>query len=435
MAGGGALARLRRPFYGWYVAGAAFISLFLQASTGGFTFSIFLPAMSADLGWSRSTIVVASSLSSITSALIAPVLGRIVDRRGPRLTFLLSVICMGIALAACGFVDHPWQFYLAFGIMIGAARSALQSVLPGVMIANWFVRRRGAAYSAAAMGPPIANFVLPPLVTLLVTGLGWRTGWVGLGVVCLVLGLIPALFVVRRRPEDIGLHADGDTPETEPAAPSEPRPAIVATPTSEEWTAREAARSPAFWMVAAGMSLILLAPNVSIVFMFSYLSSKGMEPSVAATAISTVSAMQVLSRLFFWSPVISRLRSVRRIVIVWGCILLASSLLLAFAQGEVWAFIGAGVLGLGLGGNLVLQLQIWPEYFGRKEIGAIIGTGQLLQGLSNAIVPLALAALIDHTGSYTVLYLIVAALVTVGLSLHAIVGRPRRPRLGALTDT
>jgi hypothetical protein len=85
------------------------------------------------------------------------------------------------------------------------------------------------------------------------------------------------------------------------------------------------------------------------------------------------------------------------------------------------------VLGLGLGGNLVLQLQVWPEYFGRKEIGAIIGTAQLLQGLSNALVPLALAALIDQTGSYTTLYLIVAGLVSIGLALHVIVGRPRRP--------
>jgi hypothetical protein len=135
----------------------------------------------------------------------------------------------------------------------------------------------------------------------------------------------------------------------------------------------------------------------------------------------------VLSRLVFWAPVTARLSSIRWVVLLWGSLLLCSSLLLALAYGEVWAYLAAGVLGLGLGGNLVLQLQIWPEYFGRTALGTIIGTAQLLQGAANAAVPLLLAALLDRTGSYTTLYLIVAALVTVGLVLHAVVGKPRRP--------
>ena len=93
---GSGLIRIRRPFYGWYIVGVAFISLFIQASTGGFTFGIFLPAMSADLGWSRSTIVVGSSLLSITAALSGPVLGRIVDQRGPRLVLVVCIL-LGVA--------------------------------------------------------------------------------------------------------------------------------------------------------------------------------------------------------------------------------------------------------------------------------------------------------------------------------------------------
>jgi MFS family permease len=407
----------------------AFISLFLQASTGGFTFGIFLPAMSADLGWSQSTIVVAVSLASITTAVSSPLLGIIVDRRGPRLVLVLSVVTMGVSLAATGLVNQPWQFYLAFGLIAGMARSSLQSVVPGTMIASWFVRRRAAASSAASMGPPIANFLLPPLIAALVAALGWRAGFVGLGLLCLALGLAPALLIVRRRPEDLGLRPDGDPAELPEAATAgkaarSPQSSAVR---SGDWTAGEAVHSPAFWMVALGMSLILLAPNVSIVFMFSYLSSMGLDPAAAATAISTVSAMQVLSRLVFWAPVTARLSSIRWVVLLWGSLLLCSSLLLALAQGEVWAYVAAGVLGLGLGGNLVLQLQIWPEYFGRTALGTIIGTAQLLQGAANAAVPLLLAALLDRTGSYTTLYLIVAALVTVGLVLHAVVGKPRRP--------
>src|SRR5437870_550627 len=172
---------MRSPFYGWYIVGIAFLSLFIGASTGGFTFSIFLPAMNEDLGWSRSTIVVASSLTAITAALAGPWLGRIVDSQGPRLVLVLSIIGMGVAIAGSGFVQAPWEFYLVFGLLGGVARSALQSVAPGAMIANWFVRKRSSAYGVAAMGPPISNFVLPPLVTAIVATSGWRAGFIAMG--------------------------------------------------------------------------------------------------------------------------------------------------------------------------------------------------------------------------------------------------------------
>ncbi|MEA2639480.1 MAG: hypothetical protein QOF51_874 [Chloroflexota bacterium] len=419
------LRRLRRPFYGWYIVGVAATSLFIQASTGGFTFSIFLPAMSADLGWSRSTIVLGTSLAAITAAVAGPGLGRVVDRRGPKLVLVLSVVCMGLALMAAGLVTEPWQFYLTVGLISGAARSALQSAIPASLIANWFHRRRAAAYGTAAMGPPIANLTLPPIIAAVVGTLGWRAGWMTLGLLAIAVGLAPALLVVRRRPEDIGLRPDGDEPvETVPSVPGS-LPARARD--ADDWTAREALHSPGFWLIAAGMALIQLAPNVSIVFMYSYLSSKGIDPTAAAAGVSMVSAMQVVSRLVFWAPAIRRLGSVRWALVLWGSLLLCSSLLLALAEGEIWAFVAAGVLGLGLGGNLVLQLQIWPEYFGRTSIGTIIGTAQMLQGITSATVPLLLAAMLDRTGSYTTLYLIVAGLVLVGLTIHATVGKPQRP--------
>ena len=140
----------------------AFASLFIQASTGGFTFSIFLPAMTSDLGWPRSSLVASSSVAAITASVAGPWLGRIVDRRGPRLVMVLSVVGMAFALCGAGIVNEPWQFYLFIGLTSGVSRSALQSVLPGSLIANWFVRKRSAAFGMAAMGPPIANLILVP---------------------------------------------------------------------------------------------------------------------------------------------------------------------------------------------------------------------------------------------------------------------------------
>jgi sugar phosphate permease len=420
------LIRIRKPFFGWYIAAMSFISLFISQGTQGFAFGIFLPAMSADLGWSRSTIVIASSITSIIAAIAGPILGRVVDKRGPRLVLLASIVVMALGVGGAGLVQEPWQLDLTFGLISGSARSALQSVLPGTMIANWFRRKRSAAYGFAAMGPPVSNFILPPVLAVMVVTYGWRSAWFGMAMIPLVLGFLPALFITRRSREQMGLEFDGEA--TAPATTAlDPASAGTVSNREESWTAREAVHSVAFWMVAAGMALILLAPNVSIIFLYSYLSSRGLEPGPAAAAVSAVSGMQVLSRLFFWAPVSSRVPSVRWLIILWGCILLSATILLALAQGEVWAYIAAAVLGLGLGGNLILQLQVWPEYFGRLAAGTIIGTGQLVQGVTAATVPLALAARLDHTGDYTELYLIVSAFVCAGLGLHLFVGRPQRP--------
>ncbi len=422
------MIKLRRPrfFYGWYVVAAACASLFIQAETGGFTYSIFLPVMNAEMGWPRSTIVMAQSIAAITAALAGPWLGRIVDRRGPRGMMIASVAGMGLALSLAGLTNEPWQFYLFCGLASGVARSALQSVIPGSMIANWFVRGRSKAYGIAAMGPPIANLLLPPLVTALVTGMSWRAGWIGLGMVALLVGLPPA-FLFARRIEETGHRPDGDPPgdsDSATAAASARRTA-AAVDVADDWTAHEAIRSRGFWRVAMGMSLVLLAPNTSIVFLFSYLSSRGMETHAAAAAVSLVSALQVISRLVFWGPAISRIGSVRWVLVLWGSLLFGSSVTFALAEGEFFGWVAAAVLGWAIGGNLVLQLQIWPEYFGRKNIGAIIGTSQMVQGVMQAVVPLGLASLLDMTHSYTLLYGALSVLVFIGLVLLGARGRPR----------
>jgi MFS family permease len=214
-------------------------------------------------------------MASITTALGSPLLGRVVDARGPRMVLVVCILLMGCAQLAVGLVDQPWQFYVAFGLVGGFARSGLLSSVPSSMIAQWFLRRRAAAYGIAAMGPPVANLLIPPVLAVLVGLLGWRAGWTGLGLLSLAIGLAPALLLVRRRPEDLGLLPDGDPPEiaTEASGPSRP---VQSAALAADWTAREAIHHPAFWVVAAGMALIILAPNASMLFMFSYLSSQGM---------------------------------------------------------------------------------------------------------------------------------------------------------------
>ena len=427
LAGEAVPRRRRRVFYGWYMVALAFLSLFVSAGAGGFTFSIMLPAMHASLGWSRSTIVLGSGISGIVAAVVSPWIGRIMDRRGPRLAMVISMLLLGASLGATGLASQPWEFYVSYGLVSGASRSALGSVAPGLLVAQWFVRRRATAYGLAASGPPASNLVLPPLLAAVVATFGWRAGWFAMGLLPLVLGLVPTALFVRRRPEDLGLEPDGGEAQRPRARP---RRGAAAAPMAENWAAAEAFHHPAFWLLAAGMALILLAPNVTTIFVFSYLADRGLSPGAAAATISALSLLQLVSRIVVWMPGVGRF-GVRGSVLVWGTLLCLACALMATADSPLRAITACGVLGLAMGGNLVLQLQIWPEYFGRAAAGAVIGMGQLVQGLSQAVVPLAFAALLDRTGSFTQMYAIVTGLVFAGLLLHLKIGRPIR-RITAL---
>ncbi|MCX6021671.1 MAG: MFS transporter, partial [Chloroflexi bacterium] len=418
---------IRKPFYGWYIVAVAMVGMFVGAGSAGFAFSVFLPAMVADEGWSRSTLVGATSFGWIAASLAGPWIGRIIDRRGARLMLALSVLAAGIASVGSGFVQQPWQFYLTFGLLNGIARTTLITVAPTAMIGNWFIRRRSLAFSIAALGPPMAGLVFPPLTASIIAAFGWRIAWMSLGVGAIALGLAPVLLFVRRRPEDMGLMPDGD-PSVAAAPLSlglDQLPAL-ASAVAQDWTFQEALHSPGFWGLAVAMALIQLSPGTISIFIFSSFRDQGISDTVAAGTISVLSLVQVVSRIAFWTPALTWLGSMQRVVLLWAALLLGSTLFLSMARGEAMAYAAAAFIGLAWGGNLVVQLQIWPEFFGRTAVGAITGVAQLLSGLGAAGGPLLGAVLLDATGSYRMLYYSVAGIVLVGFLVQLMVGRPQR---------
>lgn len=163
--------------------------------------------MVRDLDWPYTTLIGASSLGVVLGALIGPWVGRIVDRRGARLVLCVSVAAAAGSTAAAGLTAEPWHLFLSYGVISGATRAILMNVAPGAIIANWFRRRRAAAYGAAAMGPPAASIVLPTLVALATQAFSWRGAWLAVAIGTLVIGFPPMAILVRRHPEDIWMLA------------------------------------------------------------------------------------------------------------------------------------------------------------------------------------------------------------------------------------
>ena len=414
-------ATLPRIYFGWYIVGIAFFSLFLSAGTGT-TFSVLIPTMSQDLGWSFSALVLANGIGTFVGSLTGPFMGRIVDRQGARLVLTGCVLITGISSILCGFVQEPWQLYAAYGLASGISRSTMMNVGPSAMIANWFLRKRAKASGFASIGPPVCSMVFPGATALALSLFGWREAWVLLGVMTVLVFTPPFGIIIRHRPENLGLRIDGD--DAGVLDPAQPRPRNAMPSQWRDWTLHQALHHRQFWLLAASMAIIGLMPQTVFLLLFTTFRSQGISEAVAAGTLTVLGLGQVVSRLAFWTPLITRLGSVRYAIFLWGGMLIVGSVLLSFTQGEIMAYAVSAFLGVALGGNLVVQLIVWPEYFGRSSVGAIAGTAHLFMGLGAALGPQLTAGIADISGSYALSYLVLAAWVALGVILQLPVGKP-----------
>ncbi|MSQ26620.1 MAG: MFS transporter [Dehalococcoidia bacterium] len=416
---------IRKPFFGWYLVLVILQGLFLGAGLSSFALGVLLPRMSTDLGWSLATLVGANSIGSVASSLASPPLGGLIDRRGARGLLTVTTLLTGLSVALCGLVREPWQFYLLFGIVPGICRGGMMNVAPSAMIAQWFHKKRSLAFSIVAVGPPLAGLIFPPVTAALLAWFDWRGSWFAWGGFTMLLALGP-LLLVRRRPEDMGLLPDG---ESAPPPDSGPAGGAAGSPVpDDDWTFREAVGSAGFWVVAASMALVMVMPAALLLFLFSFYRDLGFSEPAAAGLLSAAYSIQLVARLGIWGPLAVRLGSVRWVAPLWGALMLASTLFFMLVNGELLAFASIVLFGVAMGGSMVVHLQVWPEYFGRRSVGSITGLGSLLWGVSSAAGPLIGALVLDHTGNYNLLFAIVSALVFVGVALLLVTGRPVRPR-------
>ena len=134
-------------FRGWWIVGVSFLALYLNGSSTSYLFGVLILPMEEDLGWSRATLLGALTVSTFVTAGTGMLTGAFYDRHGARLGMSISALISGAVLLLLPHVTAPWQYYLLLGLGMGIARSGLENTGPRTAIANWFIRRRAAAFA------------------------------------------------------------------------------------------------------------------------------------------------------------------------------------------------------------------------------------------------------------------------------------------------
>ena len=368
--------------------------------TGLWSVGAFVIPMEEELGWNRTTLLGGLTVRALVAGALSPFIGPLFDtRHGPRFLSMSTAVLMGVSLIGLRWVDEVWQYYLLFGGVGALANVAGGTVLVEAVVPKWFIRQRGRAVALASMGGVLGP-IFPAGIQFAISAFGWRDAWLALGVFTTVV-LLPLAFLIRTRPEDMGLLPDGDT---EASAQSPSRRNTNASP-AVDLTRGQAIRTRTFWILVLTFSLTGLGVQGFISNWLPYFQDIGFSATTGALAL-TVFGIFVLPARFFWGS-LADVFPVRLLLMVQH-ILTALVVLLLLNIGNFPLLIAFAVLmGLTYGGYVPLQRLIYPIYYGRAHLGAIRGIMRPALTLASAAGPLVIAGIYDLKGSYTLAFVFV----------------------------
>ena len=388
------------------------------------TLSVFAVPMTREFGWSYGLFSGVVSLGGLCAIGVSPFVGRLIDRYGSGAILAVTSAIVGGCAFGLSLVSQAWAFYALYvpGRMAFASPLELGTT---TAINNWFIRRRAFALFLLTVSQSTGLAAMPLVADFLIGGWGWRNAWAWLGIFTVAVGILPALLLVSRRPEDMGLTADPRRGEpraaqtlagTSGAAPVESRngecgngetqdagnqPAarITGAPQENSYTVSRALRTRAFYVMAifSGAGFMVQA-GVSL-HQVSHFINQGLDSSLAALTAGAFAFCQMLGG-FVWASLASRRVPIRFLLAASAFCVSGGALGVQVSSTLAWGLPAASVLGAGVGGLHLLLRLAWAEYYGREHLGSITGITLPVQVGGQALGPIIAGFLYDFTGSY-----------------------------------
>lgn len=408
----------RLPFYyGWIVLGVVCCVSLARVGPAVATLSVFVGPMTAEFGWSRTALSGAVSLGGILAAVTSPMIGSLLDRRGPRTILLAAVLTTGVTILLLSQIQSLAAFYLLFCIARMNFAGPFDLGTNGAVV-NWFVARRPLALSVSTLAQ-MAGLTLMPLIALqAMEHGGWRAGWIAVGVTVLAAGFLPTWLLMVRRPEDLGL------------APDAPKPVPGASPGTvaldePSFTRSEALATPTFWLLSVYTMLVWPVQAGVSLHQAVHITDRGLTLATAVLGVMVFSAVSGASALLFGLGL--RRFGVRTGLVLSGIGMAIGTVLIAGVSSLSDVLLAAGIFGAGMGGMQTCLPVAWADYFGRRSFGAIRGVSLAIQVSAQAAGPLLSGVLRDWTGNYAASLATFTTMAALAALVAVLVTAPKRP--------
>ncbi|MEL6981974.1 MAG: MFS transporter [Actinomycetota bacterium] len=408
----------RDIFPGWKLVGAGAAIQALQSGLLTQAFGNYAVLLQRQFGWNKTSFSLAFSLMRAESGLLGPAQGWALERYGTKRIMQLGVILLGAGMVGLSQIQELWHFFLALGVAaVGASLSGFLSITAATV--QWFERNRAKALSLSGTGFAIGGIVTPGVVWVLRT-LGWRWTAALSGLVIVVIAYpLSALF--GSTPQDRGEHVDGIDPDELP-----PDRARAEGVSDVHFTARDAVRTRAFWMISLGHGTALLVVGAVIAHLALYLTTEqGFTLQEASFVGGAMPLMQFVGQLA--GGVLGDRMNKR--ILASGAMIghMVGLLLLTYATSNwmIWLFVPLHGLAWGIRGPLMQALR--ADYFGSTSFAQIMGISSLIVMMGMMGGPLVAGILADQTGSYQLGFTVLAIMAGLGMMFFILASPPRPP--------
>lgn len=417
-------------FYGWAILtfGAIGILMSIPGQTMGV--SLFTGHLSEALQISRLNLSLTYMIGTILSSLVLAQAGKFYDKFGVRITIVLSSLLLALVLLFLSSIDKtagllserlPFSFEVwGFGLVtIGffLLRFSGQGVMTMVsrsMVMKWFDKRRGVAAAIMGIFTTFGFSYAPKILDRMIDGVGWRSSWKILALICGVLFAFVAFIFFRDNPVSCGLKSDS-------LRDIKVIGEIKKRRIGADISLKEAKKFSLLWFFAISLTLWAMFNTALTFHIVPIFESAGLDKASAVDIFFPVSVIAVASRfLVSWISDHIKLEIIF-VVYLMGMILAGISLyLLGYPVARISLIAGLGIAG-GLFG--VLNSITWVRMFGKKHLGAIAGFSMGWVVAGSAVGPYFFSLSEKISGSYKwggVFVIVLSLLLLAGIILKLV---------------
>lgn len=361
-----------------------------------YSFGVFFKPMVNEFGFSRAALSGAYSIGLVIQSVACIFTGKLCDKYGPRLVVTICGSLLGISYLLMSQVQAIWQIYIIFGVFssIGVAGTWVPLLST---ISRWFISKRGLMSGITSAGVGAGVMLVPALSSFLISGFGWRTSYIMIGLAVLLL-VFACAQMLKRDPSEIGLTALGTSAHHDHHA--------------RHFTFREALASTQFWLVCGVFLMMGSCLQSILVHIVPHATDVGIAEITAATIISVIGAVSIISKVSL-GVVIDRLGS-KPVAVMIGALMLAAFIIVQLSDTLWVLYVFAVIFAFGYGGFAAIQSPYLAELFGLKYHGTIFGFTMFIIGLG-AFGPFIAGKIFDATSSYRLAFVMLAGMSTLAI--------------------
>lgn len=354
---------------------------------------LFVDPLTEEFGWSRTEIMAGLSISAVTAIFLSPFIGALVDRVGSRRVALPGLVLTSLVIVAFGYSSGSMLHWMGLWLCQSFVVLLIKATVWTTAISNTFYAARSLALAITMSGATFTQAIAPPLAQWLIADFGWRNAFIGLGLGCGLIALLPNLLF---------LYDARDRSRAAQKHPA-PRPGEESLESVDELpglSVAEALRNPSLIRIAIATFLVMVTGIGILINQVPILVESGVSREKAAYLTSLYGVAGITGKL-----VTGWLMERYRASLVGGITLFVSGFgfLLMLRQVDSTALIVVGLLIIGFAAGTKLQICAYLTglYGGLKNYGKIFGVMSSMIAIGGGMGP-ALAALVyDLTGTYT----------------------------------